>query len=329
MKMDKVLLVSTGGTISSKYENYGAYSPYIEAKDFLEGIPEIFNYAQCDTMQFGNTLSFALTPQKIYELVQTIKETLRNESYCGAVVTQGTATMEETAYLADLLWDLEKPIVFTGAMLNASEKDSDGRRNIINSVITAISKEAIGKGVLVCMAGEIHAAKDVTKLHKTSLKAFYSLNFGPVGIVNNGRAFFYRTPLKRKVFKPDRIENKIDIIKVSLGIDSRLLNASIQSGAKGIVIESFPGGGGVTPEIADTIKEASKSGIIFVSAPRAPMGSICVMAGGGCGSWDLKHCGVIMGGDLTSIKARILLMVTLPVIKNRKELEDIFLEVAP
>ena len=329
MKMDKVLLVSTGGTISSKYENDGAYSPYIEAKDFLEGIPEIFNYAQCDTMQFGNTLSFALTPQKIYELVQTIKEMLRNESYCGAVVTQGTATMEETAYLADLLWDLEKPIVFTGAMLNASEKDSDGGRNIINSVITAISKEAIGKGVLVCMAGEIHAARDVAKLHKTSLKAFYSLNFGPVGIVNNGRAFFYRTPLRRKVFKPDRIENKIDIIKVSLGIDSRLLNASIQSGAKGIVIESFPGGGGVTPEIADTIKEASKSGIIFVSAPRAPMGSICAMAGGGCGSWDLKHCGVIMGGDLTSIKARILLMVTLPIIKNRKELEDIFLEVAP
>ncbi|HBC31983.1 MAG TPA: L-asparaginase, partial [Clostridiales bacterium] len=269
MKMDKVLLVSTGGTISSKYENDGAYSPYIEAKDFLEGIPEIFNYAQCDTMQFGNTLSFALTPQKIYELVQTIKETLRNETYCGAVVTQGTATMEETAYLADLLWDLEKPIVFTGAMLNASEKDSDGGRNIINSVITAISKEAIGKGALVCMAGEIHAARDVAKLHKTSLKAFYSLNFGPVGIVNNGRAFFYRIPLRRKVFKPDRIENRIDIIKVSLGIDSRLLNASIQSGAKGIVIESFPGGGGVTPEIADTIKEASKSGIIFVSAPRA------------------------------------------------------------
>ncbi|HPL98767.1 MAG TPA: asparaginase [Bacillota bacterium] len=329
MERQKVLLVSTGGTISSKYKNDGAYSPAVEAKGFVEGIPEIFDYAQCDAMQFGNTLSFALTPEKVYEMVKIIKEKLRDDTYCGAVVTQGTATMEETSYLADLLWDMEKPLVFTGAMLNASEKDSDGPRNILNSVITAISREAAGKGVLICMAGEIHTARDAAKLHKTSIKTFYSMNYGPIGIVNNKRAFFYRSPLRRRVFKPDKLENKIDIIKVSLGIDSRLLNASIQSGAKGIVIESFPGGGGVTPEIADTIREASKRDIVFVSAPRAPMGSVCAMAGGGCGSWDLKSCGVIMGGDLMSTKARILLMVTLPVVKSRAELEDIFLEIAP
>lgn len=325
----KVLLVSTGGTISSKYKNDGAYSPAIDAEGFVESIPEILNYAQCDTMQYGNTLSFALFPGKVFDMVNIIKEKLRGDTYCGAVVTQGTATMEETSYLADLLWDLEKPLIFTGAMLNASEKDWDGARNILNSVITAVSEEAKGKGVLVCMAGEIHTARDVTKLHKTSINAFYSLNFGPVGIVNNGRAVFYRSPLKRRVFKPGRLEDKIDIIKVSLGIDSRLLNASIQSGAKGIVIESFPGGGGVTPEIADIIRKASKDEIIFVSAPRAPIGSVCAMAGGGCGSWDLKSCGVIMGGDLTSVKARILLMVTLPIIKNRQELEEIFVEIAP
>ncbi|MFW6174026.1 MAG: asparaginase domain-containing protein, partial [Elusimicrobiota bacterium] len=85
MKKQRILLVSTGGTISSKYKDGGAYSPELEAKGFLESVPEIFSFAQCDAIQFGNNLSFALTPEKIFELVKTIKEKLQNNYYSGAV----------------------------------------------------------------------------------------------------------------------------------------------------------------------------------------------------------------------------------------------------
>jgi L-asparaginase len=329
MKSSRILLVSTGGTIASRYKEDGSYSPVIDATGLIKEIPEILNYAQYDTLNFASTLSFALSPEQVFEMINIIKETLQGDTYFGAIVTQGTATMEETSFLADLLWDSEKPLIFTGAMHNASEMNYDGTRNILDSVITASSDDAKGKGVLVCMAGEIHAARDVIKLHKTSSKAFYSVNFGPLGIINNNEAVFHRSPLRRNVYITPRLENKIDIIKVSFGIDARLLKASIQSGAKGIVIESFPGNGGVTPEIAELIKNINNKDVYFVSTPRAPMGSVYPKAGGGCGSWDLKECGVIMGGDFTSVKARILLMVTLPIVKNHKELEEIFRNNAP
>src|SRR5699024_9996885 len=116
--------------------------------DDIEQIAEVEFYDYCQV------LSFSLTPNTILELMKFIKRKLKKESYHGIVITQGTATLEETAYLADLIWDEESPIVFTGAMINASEVDTDGPRNVFNSIIVAAGKESKGKGVLVCMAGE-------------------------------------------------------------------------------------------------------------------------------------------------------------------------------
>lgn len=330
MKKPKVLIVSTGGTISSKYDNEKGYSPALSAQELSSSLLEMDKFADIESMQFCNVLSFALEPNQILELVNIIKAKLNQEDYAGAVVTQGTATMEETSYLADLIWDIDKPLVFTGAMLNASERDWDGARNIFNSVLTAMDPKARGKGVLVCMAGEIHAARDVSKIHKSSLNTFVSLNTGPLGQVSNNRVIFYRKPVLRKVFAlVNRIETDVDIIKVGLGIGSKLLTASISSGTKGIVLEGFPGGGGVTPEIMNTVREAQYKDVSFVLTPRSPMGTSLSRASGGCGPWDLRQCGVINGGDLASTKARILLMVTLPLVKSKADLEEIFCEVTP
>jgi L-asparaginase len=329
LKKPKVLIVSTGGTIASKIKEGTGYSPVRDIDDLLSEVTEIGRIAEIQSVQFCNILSFALTPQMVIDVIKLVKERLQKEDFDGAVIIQGTATMEESSYLADLLWDIEKPLVFTGAMLNASERDWDGGRNLFNSVMVAVNPEAMGKGVMVCMAGEIHAARDVMKIHKTSLSTFVSLNTGPLGIVNKNGVIFYRQPLKRMVFKTDRTADKVDIIKVALGADSRLLEASISSGSQGIVIEALPGGGGVTPSIFKTIKKARQDGVIFVMTPRSPIGSTVPVASGGCGPWDLKQCGVIMGGDLSSVKARILLMVALPIVKGIDELEAIFKEVAP
>lgn len=330
MKKPKVLIISTGGTISSKYDNEKGYSPAVTAQELSSSFLGIDKYADIESMQFCNVLSFALEPHQILDLANLIKAKITEGDCAGAVVTQGTATMEETSYLADLLWDIDKPLVFTGAMLNASEKDSDGARNIFNSVLVAIDPMAKNKGVLVCMAGEIHAARDVSKIHKSSLNTFVSLNTGPLGLVSNNRVIFYRNPVLRKVFAPiDRLETNIEIIKVSLGTSSKLIDVLVSNDYKGIVLEGFPGGGGVTPEIMNCVKKAQDKDIAFVLTPRSPMGSVVSRASGGCGPWDLYQCGVISGGDLTSVKARILLMVTLPLVDNKSELEKIFNEITP
>lgn len=330
MKKSKILIVSTGGTISSRYDSEKGYSPALSAKELTSSLFDIDRFANIETMQFCNVLSFALEPNQILKLVSIIKDKILQEDYAGAVVTQGTATMEETSYLADLMWDIDKPLIFTGSMLNASERDWDGARNIYNSVLVASADEARGKGVLVCMANEIHTARDVMKIHKTSLNTFVSLNFGPLGLVSNNRVIFNRNSVLRKVLSPiNKIENDVDIIKIGLGTSSKLIDASISSGAKGIVLESFPGGGGVTPPIMKSVQEAQYKDIAFVLTPRSPMGTSISKASGGCGPWDLRKCGVINGGDLTAVKARLLLMLTLPLVNSKAELENIFYEVAP
>ncbi|KUO71936.1 MAG: hypothetical protein APF77_04600 [Clostridia bacterium BRH_c25] len=330
MKKPKVLIISTGGTISSKYDNEKGYSPAVSVQELCSSLFGIENLAEIESIQFCNVLSFALEPNQILDLVNIIRAKIYEGDYAGVVITQGTATMEETSYLADLLWDIDQPLVFTGAMLNASERDWDGARNIFNSVLVAADPMAKNKGALVCMGGEIHAARDVSKVHKSSLNAFVSLNSGPLGMVSNNKVVFYRNPVLRKVFAlVSRLETGTEIIKVSLGAGSKLIDLLVANDYKGIVLEGFPGGGGVTPEIMNSVIKAQDKGVVFVLTPRSPMGSVISRASGGCGPWDLRQCGVINGGDLTSVKARILLMVALPLVSSKAELEGLFNEAAP
>lgn len=330
MKKPKILIVSTGGTISSKYDSEAGYSPAITAQDLRASIIEAETVVDIEAIEFCNVLSFSLAPYQILKMINMIRTKLTEEDFVGAVVTQGTATMEETSFLADLVWDIDKPLVFTGAMLNASERDWDGARNIYNSVLVAANIEARSKGVMVCMGGEIHAARDVSKIHKTSLNAFISINTGPLGVVSNNRVIFYRNPILRKVFtKVEKLETNVEILKVSLGANSRVLDFMISENYRGIIIEGFPGGGGVTPEIMKSIRKAQGKDIVFVLTPRSPVGTSVSRASGGSGPWDLFQCGVINGGDLTSIKARILLMVALPKVGSKPDVQKIFNEIAP
>jgi L-asparaginase len=326
----KILVVATGGTIASKYDSNTGYIPRVSGSDLLSVSPEIINIAELEVIQPFNVPSFALEPEKLIEIFINIKRRLKDDGgILGAVFIQGTATIEETSYLADLIWDSDKPIVFTGAMLNASEKDSDGARNIYNSVLTAIDHESKDKGALVCIAGEIHAARDVSKIHKSAIQAFASPNTGSLGIViDREYVVYHRSPTRRISFDITSLDSRVDIIKVALGCDARLLDASVSSGAKGIVLECFPGGGGVTLPVMDGVKKYRTNGVIFVMTPRSPLGISSLKAGGGCGPFDLKQLGVISGGDLTSVKARLLLMAMQAADLNEIEIREMFAKTA-
>lgn len=326
----RVLIISTGGTILSKPASTGAgYSPHLTGAELIGFEPNVLSWADVDVIEWSSVLSFAFTPESIVNLSKMVTKNLAEDKIAGAVIIQGTATMEETAFLADLLHTSDKPLVFTGAMYSASERDSDGPRNVLNSIIVASSNEARGKGVLVCMNGEIHAARDVIKTHKSSIATFKSPNIGPIGLVNNKEgAIFYTAPLLRRTFNPV-IEPYVDLIKAVLGSDARLLKASVNSGSKGIVIEAFPGGGGVTPAMMEYIIELRSMDFPIVVTPRSILGRPIPQAGGGSGPADLQKCGAIFGGDLSAPKARILLMVALGNYKTTSEIRDVFAPFAP
>jgi len=330
MGKPKILIISTGGTISSKYTKNQGYSPALTITEILSNFTNLEEIAEIETIQFCNVLSFELNPQNIFEIVNVAKEKLEKDSFDGIVVTLGTAAIEEASYLADLLWDIKDPIVFTGAMLNASEREWDGPKNVFHSILVAASKLAKNKGAMVCMAGEIHAARDVVKIHKTRLNAFVSLSSGPLGFVlDNERVIFYRAPLLRKTFNVHKLETDIEIIKIGIGTSSRILDFLITNNTKAIILEALPGGGGVTPEIIESIKNTRSKDTIFILTSRSPLGSAISQAGGGCGPADLFKLGIINGGDLTSVKIRILLTVILSLTKSKSEIRGIIYNVTP
>jgi L-asparaginase len=330
MKKSKILIISTGGTISSKYVKNQGYSPALTIQDIISNFSKLEDIAIIETLQFCNVLSFRLTPQNILDIINIAKKKTKEQNYSGVVVTLGTAAIEEASYLADLLWNMDAPIVFTGAMLNASEREWDGPRNVFHSILIAASSEAKSKGVLVCLGGEIHAARDVIKIHKTSLNAFVSPNNGPLGFVlNNNKVVFYRVPIFRKTFEIEYLETNVDIIKIGLGTNSKIIDFLISNGTKAIVLEAFPGGGGVTPDIMNSVVKAKKKDVVFIVTPRSILGSSISKAGGGCGPADLFKVGVINGGDLSSTKIRILLMVILPITQKKDEIQQIIYKIAP
>ncbi|MGE5483515.1 MAG: asparaginase [Ignavibacteriales bacterium] len=325
----RVLVVSTGGTILSRYTPDGGYSPAVAASELVGSVPGLSECADVEVREFCNILSFGLDPETVFRLAAMMRDTLESGDWAGAVVLQGTGSMEETAYLVDLLHTCEKPVVFTGAMYSAAEPDSDGPRNVLYSVMVAASPAAVGKGAMVCLNGEIHAARDVIKTHKSDAGAFKSPNTGPLGLVSKRGLVFHREPLLRRTFEASRVEPRVDLVKVVIGCDSRFLRASVENGAKAIVIEAFPGNGGVTPAMMPYIRELRSRDFPVIMAPRSAGGRVTPGAGGGCGPADLVKCGVILAGDLPAQKARVLAMVGMAVCRSTAELRDLFADVAP
>src|SRR5215510_10031875 len=155
----------------------------------------------------------------------------------GVVVTHGTDTMEETVYLVDRLLDSETPVVLTGAQRGADQADADGPRNFRDAVRTAVSPEARGRGALVAFAGELHAARDVRKVHTSRPHGFASPGYGPVGHVDGERVVFQRRPDRRPPLPAPESLAPVDLIRLYAGSDGRFVRASVASGARAIVLE--------------------------------------------------------------------------------------------
>src|SRR5699024_11625838 len=146
-------------------------------------------------------------------------------------------TLEEKAYLLDLIIDNEKPIVVVGAMRNSSELGYDGSSNISAAICTATSPSSRNKGVLVVMNNEVNAASEVTKTNTLSLNTFQSPEFGPLGIVDNEEVIFYRNIVNRQYIDTNNLEEKVALIKTVAGTDSDIIDFHIINNYKCIVIE--------------------------------------------------------------------------------------------
>ncbi|MGH3830922.1 MAG: asparaginase [Pseudonocardiaceae bacterium] len=250
----------------------------------------------------GASLSF----DDLSQLVAAVRTEL-DSGVDGIVITQGTDTIEETAYFLDLTVDRAGPVVVTGAMRNPTLAGADRPGNLLAAVQTAASTHLTGLGCVVMMADEIHAAKHVHKTHSASLGAFASPDTGPIGRVVEGVPHPLARPIAAPTYATPTREVRIGLITACLGDDAELLR-HLHSGFDGFVIAGF-GVGHVPAAFVGPLTElASRMPIVLAS--RTGAGPVLCGTYGFLGSErDLQDQGLINSGFLGPFKARVLLHV--------------------
>ncbi|MEG0296089.1 MAG: asparaginase [Clostridium sp.] len=309
--MKKIAVIFNGGTISMKIdERIKAAVPSLTGEEIMSMVTGIEEYAMIESHSFSSLPSPHMTPDIMLELRDFVQELVKRHDIDGVVITHGTDTLEETAYLMHLSLDTNKPIVVTGAMRSGSELGYDGPSNLAASICTAINDESCGRGVLVCFNGTLNSAAEVTKTNSMVLGAFNTPNFGPIGIVDNNKVMYYRNTRREAIIDVNKINCDVALIKCVAGMDSDFIDFAIEKGYKGIVIEAM-GRGNVPPTMVDGIKRAITSNIPVVIVSRCYEGRVFESYGYEGGGKMLKNIGVIFGDTLPGQKARIKLLLCL------------------
>ncbi|MGY1717607.1 asparaginase [Blastococcus sp. SYSU DS0552] len=305
--MARVHLLATGGTIASRQgpEGLAAVTP---AAELLEAAGPLAGLT-VTTSDLGTVGSFALTTSDLRELVAEARRCLAG-GVDGVVLTQGTDTMEESAYLADLVHDDSRPIVFTGAQRPFDSPAPDGPANLADALRVAASPAARDLGALLCFDGLAFAARGVRKVDTLRSGAFGAPGRGPVIRLAGESVLPLATPARRPPLPLDLRSElpRVDVVACYLGADASLLHAAVAAGAAGVVVQAF-GAGNVPPAIAEAAEELVARGIPVLVCSRVASGPVAPLyAAGGA---RLARGGAVFAGDLSPWQGRLLLAAAL------------------
>lgn len=322
--LPKVTVLSLGGTISSTKGSGPGVAPRLTGKDLVESVPEIGGVAEVEAESLRQIPSSDLT---VEDLIEVAREVVRrvDAGSRGVIITQGTDSIEETAFALDLLVDREAPVVVTGAMRNPTLPGADGPANLLSSVRVAADDAARGLGALVVMNDEIHAARFVTKTHTQSPATFRSPSAGPLGWISEGAVRVALRPAGRHTVPvpSEGGDHAVALLKMTVGESGRLLSAVRELGYDGLVIEAFGGGHIPSRMVGELEKLAGEMPVILAS--RTGSGEVLRRTYGFPGSeMDVLGRGLICAGMLDGPKARLLLTLLLRSGASRKEIEAAF-----
>jgi L-asparaginase len=319
-ELPRIRFIATGGTIATRG------GTRLTAEEVLQLIPGLGRYARPEPEQFANVASTAMTLDQWVQLAKRVNEGFDADSgLTGTVITSGTDSLEELAYFLHLTVKTTKPVVLVGAMRNVGAPGFEGPANLLDGFRVAASAESRGKGVLVVLNDEINSAREVTKTDALRVQTFQSRPYGILGVVDPDRVVYYREPLKRHTQKTEFDVStmpallRVDIMMFYQGASSDLMRASVDAGAKGIVL-AVAGADLTGGSLASGIAYAERQGAIVVAATRTGSGRIAAL------SSNRVREGMIGGEDLTPLKARILLMLALTKTQSRTEIQRMFTE---
>ena len=324
-----VVILATGGTIAGAGADAANSATYKAAKvgveQLIAAVPAMGNVANVRGEQVFQIASESFTDVQLVQLGKRVSQLLKQDDVDGVVITHGTDTLEETALFLNLVVKSDKPIVVVGSMRPSTAISADGALNLLDAVTTAASKESIGKGVLVTMNDQIQSGRDVTKRTNIVPSAFFS-QWGPLGMVVEGRTYFFRAPGKRhgagSEFDIDTIDS-LPLVAIVYGSGNMFpgaYTAAVGAGAKAIV-NAGTGNGSVPGYLVDTLKDIRAKGTLVIRSSHVGDGFVLRNAEQPDDRYDW-----VVAHDLNPQKAKILAAVALTKTSDTRELQRIFWE---
>ncbi|WP_207536995.1 asparaginase [Sabulicella rubraurantiaca] len=307
MARPRLLVLSLGGTITMMPGAGPGLNPTLGAAELVAAVPGLGEVAEIIAESPARVASPSLEPSTLLAVARRIAA----EDCDGAVVIQGTDTIEESAFLLDLLVPGDRPVVVTGAMRGAAAPGADGPANLLAAAVVAASPEARGLGTLAVLNDQIHAARFVRKGHSALPSAFESPLSGPLGFVAEGQArILSRVSRHPTVTIPDGEWPQVAILGWGMGEEGRLLPALQDLGYRGAVVDGMGAGHVPAPAAAKLGTLASEMPVALCS--RCFAGPVFTGTYGYAGAeMDLLARGLISAGTLPAAKARLLLALAL------------------
>lgn len=326
-KLPNVVILATGGTIAGAAAT-GTQSGYtsgaVTIDAMLAAVPGIDKLAKVKGEQISNVGSQDMSFAILLQLAKRINELASDSGVDGIVITHGTDTMEESAFFLNLTAKTDKPVVLVGSMRPSTAVSADGPLNLYNAIAVASDPEARGRGVLVVMNDEIHAAHSLTKMSTTAVETFMSPRRGLVGTSHYGKQDYYNSPVwkhtRQSEFDVSEVEKlpRVDVVFACVDMPADLIDASVERGAKGIVIAGV-GNGNMNKASVDAAARAAKSGVVVVRSSRVPTGLV-----GRNVELNDDELGFVASNELNPQKSRILLSLALLEPRSLADIQRLF-----
>ncbi|MCA1856647.1 type II asparaginase [Massilia oculi] len=327
-RLPRVSILATGGTIAgtgaTSTTTVGYTAATVGVQALIAAVPEIAKVAQVSGEQVFQIASENMGNEHWLVLAKRVNALLAQPDVDGIVITHGTDTLEETAYFLNLVVKSRKPVVLVGSMRPSTALSADGPINLYNAVNLAGSPSAVGKGVLVAMNDQIHAARDVTKSNTTTADTFRTTELGMIGYIQGGKPYFYREVMRKHTADTEFDVSKLDVLPqvdvayAYANVGDVAVKALVASGAKGLV-HAGVGNGSLPAKTKPALIAAREKGVVIVRAARVGQG---IVARNGEANDD--QLDFVVADTLSPQKARILLMLALTRTSSTKDIQRMF-----
>ncbi|QVM97941.1 asparaginase [Pseudomonas sp. SORT22] len=309
MTLPKLAIGTLGGTLSMLQSAAGeGVTPGLDSLQMLADAPGLADLAHISAKTLQLLPSASLSFIQLIDVLYWAKSQVEEGAHA-VVLSQGTDTLEEVAYFLELLWPFDAPLILTGAMRAASEPGADGPANLLAAVRVALDAQSRGRGALVVVNDQIHAAAHVRKTESLAMAAFSSPHFGCEGLLIEGRVCYLKPTRPRQPLpEPWRLDQRVVLLEAYFAADTLLLEQVAGLGYEGLVIAGF-GAGHVSAAWAKCLGYITTRMPVIIASRTGSGPTANHTYGFDGGEMDLQRKGALMAGFLCPRKCRVLLWV--------------------